>query len=153
MVKKCAWCKENAVTGRSLCAKHAITAKERAALIKCQRLSKGLCQYCGKYPHIDGLHYCVTCQDHHSKVHRARNRKLAEAGICVACGQSPQYKWTLCKACAEKISKAQANLMKKRAAAGLCLKCGASCLPYRRCAPCRAKMVAYMQNVKMRKPC
>lgn len=83
---KCYYCKEEAESGRKLCARHA--AKKRQAQQKKRDVwsGMGLCTSCGSKRDLDKAK-CSKCYARQIKTSRARTIKRQANNLCVSCGR------------------------------------------------------------------
>src|SRR5579872_6597438 len=88
--KKCLWCKEEAIQGRSLCEKHdqQNNSAEKKAYCKKwneDRQKAGLCDRCDN-PAAPGRTQCREHLDQAASKAREKRAKRLAAGACMICG-------------------------------------------------------------------
>ena len=145
---KCSRCSSPAVTGRKVCERHRIEARDRERRRVEKLREAGLCIQC-QSPAVAGM---TRCEEHRVKARDRQRRVLAqryESGLCHGCGKVPpadgykrcmpctidlrerQRKWMSDPERAAEVKRKHRVRYASRQAAGLCGYCGAQPAPER----------------------
>ena len=108
----------------------------RWAMLRRERLAKGLCMDCGLRPPDEGFKCCAGCREVNKQKCLAKQQKKADAGRCTRCGDKPTPGQRLCKICQKQLNARKHDLNGHRK----CHRCPADALPgYRVCEVCRQR--------------